>query len=171
MEFPEDLLYTEEHEWARVEDKTVTIGITDFAQKQLGDIVYLDLPGEGDELSQEDTFGVIESVKAVSDLYSPVSGRVVEVNTSLLDSPEIINQDPYGEGWMLRIEIEDEGSDELDELLNAQDYEKLVQAQEGKEDTSDDEEEDEKKEKNGKGDKDEEEDENEEEVLEDEDEV
>ena len=172
MEYPEDLLYTEEHEWARVEEKIVTIGITDFAQKQLGDIVYLDLPSEGDELSQEDTFGVIESVKAVSDLYSPVSGKVVEVNTSLLDSPEIINQDPYGEGWMLRIEIEDEGSDELEELLSAPTYEKLVEAQEGKEDISDDDEEEEKKEKKVKVvDEDEEdEDEDAEEVLKDEDE-
>ncbi len=145
MELPEDLLYTEEHEWASVEDNIVTVGITDFAQKQLGDVVFLDLPSEGDILNQEDTFGVIESVKAVSDLYAPVSGKVVEVNTSLLDSPEIVNQDPYVEGWMMRIEVDDGGHAELEELLDAKEYEKLVHAQEGKEEVSDDDDEEEGK--------------------------
>ena len=173
MEYPEDLLYTEEHEWASVEDNIVTVGITDFAQKHLGDVVFLDLPAEGDVLNQEDTFGVIESVKAVSDLYAPVSGKVVEVNSSLLDSPEIVNQDPYGEGWMMRIEIDENGHAELEELLDAKEYEKLVQAQEGKEDTSDDEDAEDNHKKDVKDDEDAEDDDDEagDDVLEDKDTV
>lgn len=131
MDFPEDLLYTEQHEWAHLEDDIVTVGVTDFAQQQLGDIVYLDLPSEGDVLNQEDTFGVIESVKAVSDLYAPISGKVVEVNTSLLESPELVNQDPYGEGWMMKIKVHKKGVEaELKNLLNHEKYKKLVEEKE-----------------------------------------
>ncbi len=138
MEFPEDLLYTEQHEWAHLEDGIVTVGVTDFAQQQLGDIVYLDLPSEGDELNQEDTFGVIESVKAVSDLYSPVTGQVVEVNTSLLESPELVNQDPYGEGWMMKIKVnKKEVEDELKELLDHEKYKKFVEEKENIEESED----------------------------------
>jgi len=127
MEIPEDLLYTEQHEWAHVEGKIVTVGITDFAQSQLGDIVYLDLPKEGTEVSAEDTFGVVESVKAVSDLYVPVSGRIIDVNTSLSDSPDIINDDPYGEGWMIKIQMGSEHQPELKNLLEHAAYEELVE--------------------------------------------
>ncbi|MBI2026227.1 MAG: glycine cleavage system protein GcvH [Deltaproteobacteria bacterium] len=126
MEFPEDLLYTEQHEWALVENNVVTVGVTDFAQNQLGDVVYLDLPTEGDVLNQEDTFGVIESVKAVSDLYSPVSGKVIEVNTAAVDSPEIVNDDPYGEGWLVKIKVDPSRQKELEGLLDAHSYEELV---------------------------------------------
>lgn len=125
-EFPEDLLYTEQHEWALVEDKIVTVGVSDFAQNQLGDIVYLDLPSEGDVLNQEDTFGVIESVKAVSDLYSPISGKVIEINSAVVDSPEIVNDDPYGEGWLIKIKMDSGKEKELESLLDAHAYEELV---------------------------------------------
>ncbi|MBI2608508.1 MAG: glycine cleavage system protein GcvH [Deltaproteobacteria bacterium] len=134
MEIPEDLLYTEQHEWAHVEEKIVTVGITDFAQSQLGDIVYLDLPKEGTEVSAEDTFGVVESVKAVSDLYAPVSGRVVDVNTSLADSPSLVNDDPYNEGWMIKIQMDSAGNPELKHLLASSAYEELVEGQESSED-------------------------------------
>ena len=131
MEFPEDFFYTEQHEWAFLEDGVVTIGITDFAQQQLGDIVYLDFPGVGDELNQEDTFGVVESVKAVSDLYSPVSGKVIEVNTSLIESPELVNEDPYHEGWMIKIKVDEkEVENELEKLLDHKKYQKFVEEKE-----------------------------------------
>jgi glycine cleavage system H protein len=105
MNTPEELLYTKTHEWIRLEGDRATIGITDFAQDQLGDIVYLELPDAGRTVSAEDPFGVVESVKAVSDLYAPVSGEIVAVNEALLDQPEAINTDPYGEGWMLVIRL------------------------------------------------------------------
>ncbi len=125
MDFPEELRYTREHEWALVEGNTVTVGITDYAQDSLGDIVYLELPEEGTEVESHEPFGVIESVKAVSDLYAPVTGRVIEVNKDLVDQPEIINEDPYGEGWMIKIEMDDPS--ELDELLTAEEYRRFIE--------------------------------------------
>jgi glycine cleavage system H protein len=125
---PADLKYTKEHEWVRVEDGVGTVGITDYAQDQLGDIVFVDLPASGTTVSQMEKFGEIESVKAVSELYSPVSGEVEEVNTTLADSPEHVNDSPYGEGWMLRIRLSEPS--EIDKLLSAQDYDDFT-AQEG----------------------------------------
>ena len=125
FEFPEDLKYTREHEWARKEDDgIVTVGISDYAQDALGDIVYVELPEEGEEVLKGESFGFVESVKSVSDLYAPVSGRVVKVNAALKDSPELVNSDPYGQAWMIEIESSDAG--ELDELLSAEAYTALT---------------------------------------------
>ncbi|MBF0492885.1 MAG: glycine cleavage system protein GcvH [Deltaproteobacteria bacterium] len=124
MHCPEDLKYTKEHEWVRVKGNVATLGITDYAQDQLGDIVFVELPEEGEDVEKGDTFGVVESTKSVSDLYLPVSGRVIEVNDPLLDSPEIVNEDSYGEGWMIRIEMDDKS--ELDDLLSAEEYEAFL---------------------------------------------
>lgn len=124
MNFPEDLKYTKEHEWVRIKGNTATVGITDWAQDQLGDIVFVELPEEGEEVEKGDTFGVVESTKSVSDLYLPVSGTVIEVNDPLLDSPEIINDDCYGEGWMIRIEMSDKN--ELSDLMSAEEYEAYI---------------------------------------------
>ena len=118
--YPDDLRYTKDHEWVRLEGDRGTVGITHYAQKQLGDVVYLELPEVGRALSVQDTFGTVESVKAVSDLYAPVSGKVVEVNAPLGDSPEYVNQDCYGEGWMIVIELSD--AKELDELMTVEQY-------------------------------------------------
>ena len=128
MEFPSDLKFTTEHEWVRVEGKTATIGITDYAQDQLGDIVFVELPEEGEQVVAGDTFGVVESTKSVSDLYAPVTGKVVESNDPLLESPETINDDPYGEGWMIKVEIKD--SKELSNLMSAKEYQALLKEQE-----------------------------------------
>jgi glycine cleavage system H protein len=122
MSVPGDLQYTKSHEWVRVEDGVATVGITDHAQDELGDVVFVELPETGATLAAGDSFGAVESVKAVSDLYSPVGGEVVEVNGALEDSPEKINEDPYGEGWILKLQISDEG-----DLLSAADYEKLLE--------------------------------------------
>lgn len=125
MQFPKDLRYTAEHEWIRVEGDVATIGITDHAQDALGDIVYLgDLPDEGDEVEKEDVIGVVESTKATSDIYAPLTGKVLEVNTDLVDSPDVLNEDPYGEGWIVRIEVAN--PDELESLLPAAEYKKLL---------------------------------------------
>lgn len=123
-EVPQDLLYTEKHEWVRTEDDLATIGITDYAQDQLGDIVYVELPAVGTKVAQMEPFGTIEAVKAVSDLYSPVSGEVIEVNESLRDDPSPIKSSPYGEGWMIRVKMTDK--DELSKLLKADRYKELV---------------------------------------------
>jgi glycine cleavage system H protein len=120
MAYPDDLSYSKEHEWVRQEGSRATIGITSFAADELGDIVFVELPELGATLSQFGTFGVVESVKAVSDLYSPVSGEVVEVNEALRDSPELMNTDPFGEGWIARVEMADRS--ELDGLLDADGY-------------------------------------------------
>ena len=120
MNIPDDLLYTKNHEWVKVEGATATVGITDHAQHQLGDIVYVELPGEGNAVTKDETFGVVESVKAVSDCYAPISGKVVGVNDPLSDSPESINEDCYGEGWMIRVEMSDRS--ELDELMDPKKY-------------------------------------------------
>ena len=125
---PSDLKYTREHEWAKVEGDRVRIGITDFAQEQLGDVVFVELPKVGARTTGMQTFGVVESVKAVSDLFAPVSGEVVEINADLAKKPETVNTDPYGQGWMLVIKLSD--VKELDNLLSAQDYTALIAAAE-----------------------------------------
>ena len=125
MEFPKDLRYTKEHEWVRMEGNVATIGITDHAQDSLGDVVYLELPSDGAAVTKDETFGVVESVKAVSDLYSPISGTVIEINDALVDSPEVINGDPYGDAWMLKVEMNSPA--EIKELLTADEYKKYVE--------------------------------------------
>ena len=124
MQVPTDLLYTEEHEWVKIEDDLVTIGITDFAQGELGDVVFVELPSVEDKVGINDVFGTIEAVKAVSDLFAPLSGKVVEVNEALADTPEIVNKEPYGDGWMIKIRLEDES--ELNGLLSPDRYEQIV---------------------------------------------
>ena len=125
MNFPEELKYTEDHEWVLVEDDVVTIGITDFAQDQLGDIVFVELPEVGDSVESGKTFGVVESVKAVSDVYAPVSGEVVEVNEELPDEPEALNNSPYEDGWMIKLKLADSGV--LDGLMDVSAYQKFVE--------------------------------------------
>ncbi|MFB6229047.1 MAG: glycine cleavage system protein GcvH [Halobacteriales archaeon] len=120
FEVPEDRRYLETHEWVHIEDGTARVGITDFAQDELGDVVFVEYPRVGEQLDQEEQFGVIESIKAVSDLYAPISGEVTAVNDDIETAPELVNEDPYGEGWMLEIEPEDEA--ELEELLTAGEY-------------------------------------------------
>ena len=120
MSYPDDLAYSREHEWVRVDGGRATIGITSFAADELGDIVFVELPEIGAALSQFASFGVVESVKAVSDLYAPISGEVVEVNDALRESPELLNADPFGEGWIARVELANRG--ELDTLLDADAY-------------------------------------------------
>jgi glycine cleavage system H protein len=121
LNIPEDLQYTESHEWVRIEGETATIGITDHAQDELGDVVFVELPGEGDAFDAGEPFGTVESVKAVSDLYAPVGGEVVEVNSALEDAPENINEDPYGEGWIVKLRTSDEPH-----LLSPHEYEQVV---------------------------------------------
>ena len=125
MEFPEELKYTEEHEWILVEGDIVTVGITDFAQDSLGDVVFAELPEVGTVLAAGKPFGVVESVKAVSDIYSPVSGEVVEINEELPDAPEVINTSPYEDGWMVKIKLADTA--ELDDLMDADDYQSFIE--------------------------------------------
>ncbi|WP_254535314.1 glycine cleavage system protein GcvH [Halomarina litorea] len=120
FEIPDDLYYLETHEWVRHDDGTARIGISDFAQDELGDVVFVELPDEGEALDREGQFGVIESIKAVSDLYSPVSGTVTTVNEALFDEPELVNDDPYGDGWML--ELEDVSEADLESLLSPDEY-------------------------------------------------
>ncbi|MDP9134671.1 MAG: glycine cleavage system protein GcvH [Actinomycetota bacterium] len=120
MSYPDDLRYSKEHEWVRAEDGRATIGITSFAADELGDIVFIELPEVGTSLTQFGTFGVVESVKAVSDLFSPVAGEVVEVNEALRDAPELLNTDPFGEGWIARVTLADAA--ELDNLMDAAAY-------------------------------------------------
>lgn len=128
MTFPDDLRYTKEHEWARKKGHLIVVGITEFAQEQLGDVVYLELPEVGDAVKRGDSFGVVESTKAVSELFAPVSGKVVEVNDPLSDAPQTVNDDPYEEGWMVAIEPSD--PKELEELLDAPAYQAFVEEQE-----------------------------------------
>jgi len=120
MKFPGDLLYTETHEWVRDEENHVTIGLTDYAQSQLKDIVYVDIPEAGSDFKKEDSMGVVESVKTVADIYAPVTGKVVETNFALKDHPQFVNEDPYGKGWLVKMEIQDR--DELKGLLSEKDY-------------------------------------------------
>ena len=120
MSYPDDLHYSKEHEWVRVDGSRATVGITSFAADELGDIVFVELPEVGTQLTQFGTFGVVESVKAVSDLYSPVSGEISEVNEALRDAPELLNTDPFGEGWIARVTLS--APDELDALMDAEAY-------------------------------------------------
>lgn len=124
MNFPEDLKYTKEHEWLRVEGNIGTVGVTDHAQGELGDIVYIDISSSLQEVSEGETFGTIEAVKTVADLFAPVSGKIVEVNTALNDAPETVNSDPYGNGWLVKIEMSD--LSQLDNLLDVNAYRELV---------------------------------------------
>lgn len=124
MDFPSDLKYSKEHEWVRVSGDAATIGITDYAQEQLGDVVMVELPKEGSAVKKDETFGVVESVKSVSDVFSPVSGSVVAVNSPLSDSPGVVNEDCYGEGWIVKINMSDVS--ELDGLMNAKAYQSYL---------------------------------------------
>jgi glycine cleavage system H protein len=124
---PEDLHYSKDHEWVRVEGDVAVAGITDYAQDSLGDVVYVELPKPGDEFAANESFGSVESVKAVSEVFSPVSGEVVEANETLNDEPEKVNQDPYGEGWMIRVKMSNPG--EVDSLLTAAEYEDFTKAE------------------------------------------
>ncbi|MEO6902322.1 MAG: glycine cleavage system protein GcvH [Bacteroidia bacterium] len=124
MNFPDSLKYTKDHEWIKIEGNTAIIGITEFAQSELGDIVYVDISTEGDNLSQEEIFGTVEAVKTVSDLFMPVSGKIVAVNKELDANPEAVNKDSYGKGWMIKVEISN--ASELNSLLSAADYKALV---------------------------------------------
>ena len=124
MSFPNDVKYTKDHEWLRVDGDEAIVGITHFAQSELGDIVFIDVDTEGESLEKEEVFGSVEAVKTVSDLFMPINGEVLEFNTNLEDNPELINSDPYGEGWIIRVSVSN--ADELEELLNSEDYKKLV---------------------------------------------
>ncbi|MFN7729328.1 MAG: glycine cleavage system protein GcvH [Bdellovibrio sp.] len=121
---PEEYYYTKDHEWAQVDENIVTVGITEFAQDSLGEIVYVELPEEGQKVTQNEPFGVVESVKAVSDLFAPVSGTVIEINTSLTDDPAVLNDNPMNDGWLVRIEMDTEK--ELANLMRATEYKKLI---------------------------------------------
>lgn len=123
--YPSEYYYSKDHEWVKIEGDTAVMGITDFAQKQLGDVVYIELPAVGAELGVHQTVGVVESVKAVSDVYSPISGKVTEVNSALNDAPETLNQDPHGQGWIIKLAVKDKS--ELENLLSASEYEKYVE--------------------------------------------
>jgi glycine cleavage system H protein len=126
MAVPEGLHFTKEHEWVQIDrDHIATIGITDFAQESLGDITFVQLPQENEEIKKDDPFGVVESVKAVSDLYSPVTGRVVEVNQPLLNAPELLNEDPYADGWMIKVEVKDES--EIEGLMSSKEYKEYIE--------------------------------------------
>ncbi len=124
MTVPSELKYSKEHEWVKVDGDIVTIGITDFAQSELGDIVFVELPEEGDELTSGDSFGSVQSVKTVSELYAPLSGKVVEVNEELEDSPEFVNESSYDKAWMVKVELSDKA--QLDELLDADAYSEMI---------------------------------------------
>ena len=123
--YPKEFYFTKDHEWVKLDGDTATVGITDFAQKQLGDVVYVELPAVGTGLDVHQTVGVVESVKAVSDIYSPVSGEVTAVNEGLNDSPEIVNQDPHGKGWIIRLKIKNKS--DLEKLMTVDDYEKFLE--------------------------------------------
>ncbi len=126
MNLPENLKYTKEHEWVRVEEDGVYVGITDFAQGELGDIVFVEIETEGEDLPKGETFGTVEAVKTVSDLFMPVGGQVLEFNAALEDEPELINKDPYGKGWMIKIEMSD--ASDLDDLMDGEAYQAMLEA-------------------------------------------
>ncbi|TVR41958.1 MAG: glycine cleavage system protein GcvH [Bacteroidia bacterium] len=126
MNIPENLKYTKDHEWVKIEGETATVGITDFAQSELGDIVFVEVDTEGEELDKEETFGTIEAVKTVSDLFMPISGEVTEFNEELEATPDIINKDPYGDGWIIKIKVKDPS--DADDLLTAEQYKELIGA-------------------------------------------
>ena len=124
MNFPENLKYTKDHEWISVEGDVATVGITDFAQSELGDIVFVDISTQGENLNQHDVFGTVEAVKTVSDLYMPISGEILEVNSGLDSTPESVNSDAYGSGWMVKVKLSD--ASQLDGLMSAADYKSLI---------------------------------------------
>ncbi|MFW5830711.1 MAG: glycine cleavage system protein GcvH [Prolixibacteraceae bacterium] len=126
MKIPAELKYTQDHEWVRVEGDVAVVGVTDYAQGELGDVVFVEIETEGEELDKGETFGTVEAVKTVSDLFMPLGGEVSEVNEALEDEPELVNKDPYGDGWMIKIKIAD--SSETDDLLSADDYKKMIEA-------------------------------------------
>ena len=126
MNFPSELKYTKDHEWVKVEGNEAFIGITDFAQRELGDIVYIDINTVGDEVSKDEVFGTVEAVKTVSDLFMPVTGTVLEINAALNDNPELVNSDPYGQGWMVKVAVAD--ASQVEGLLTADAYKALVGA-------------------------------------------
>ena len=126
MKIPSDLKYSKDHEWIKVDGDKATIGITDFAQRELGDIVYVEIESLGEELDEQSVFGTVEAVKTVSDLFMPLNGEVLEFNTALEDTPEAVNEDPYESGWMIKIRIQN--PDQLNELLNADQYKSLIEA-------------------------------------------
>lgn len=127
MSYPDDIRYTPEHEWAKLENGVVTVGITSYATEQLGDVVFVELPDIGRKLELSKTFGVVEAVKTVSDLFAPLAGEVIEVNSALSDNPALVNQSPYGEGWMIK--VKPAGPDPLKGLMNNEEYEKLLEEQ------------------------------------------
>ena len=124
MNIPEELKYTEEHEWVRIEDNIAVVGITDFAQGELGDIVYLEIDTLDNQIDSNEVFGTVEAVKTVSDLFMPISGKVIEVNSSIEDKPELVNEDPYGDGWIIKIDITEQS--QIDKLLSPSDYRNLI---------------------------------------------
>ncbi|MDR2627025.1 MAG: glycine cleavage system protein GcvH [Dysgonamonadaceae bacterium] len=124
MQFPTEIKYTKDHEWIRLEGKNAVVGITDYAQSELGDVIYVDIPTVGEQLSKEAVFGTVEAVKTVSDLFLPVSGTVSEINPELEGYPELVNTDPYGKGWIIRLEVAD--ATEYDDLLSSSEYAKLI---------------------------------------------
>ncbi len=126
MKFPSELRYTKEHEWVRLDGNAATVGITDFAQSELGDVVFVEFEPVDSELKRADVFGTVEAVKTVSELYMPISGRVTEINEELDSHPEYLNEDPYGKGWMVKIELSD--ASELDDLLRAEEYQEMVES-------------------------------------------
>jgi glycine cleavage system H protein len=125
MNIPDNIKYTKDHEWLKIEGNEAIIGITDFAQNELGDIVFIEVETEGETLEKEEAFGTIEAVKTVSDMFMPVGGEVIEFNPELEDKPELINQDPYGEGWIIKINITN--TDEIDDLLSAEEYKEIIE--------------------------------------------
>ena len=124
MNIPEELRYTEEHEWVKLDGNVATVGITDFAQSELGDIVYLEIDTLDTEINSNDVFGTVEAVKTVSDLFMPVNGKVIEVNSSLEDNPEVVNDDPYGDGWIIKIEVSNPS--DIDTLMSSEEYKNLI---------------------------------------------
>ena len=126
MNIPSDLKYTKDHEWVKVDGDIATVGITDFAQDELGDVVFVEIETEGESLDKEETFGTIEAVKTVSDMFMPLGGEIIEVNPKLEDAPEVVNQAPYSDGWMIKIKINN--ADELSELMNAEEYKNQIEA-------------------------------------------
>jgi glycine cleavage system H protein len=125
MNIPENLRYTKDHEWIRIENKVAFVGITDYAQGELGDIVFIEIETLGEHLEKEEVFGTIEAVKTVSDIFMPVSGKIVEINDKLEDHPDLVNKDPYGEGWLIKVEVDDEN--QVNSLHDAQSYKKMIE--------------------------------------------
>jgi glycine cleavage system H protein len=140
MKFPKKLKYTREHEWVQIEGNQATVGITDYAQHELGEVVYVELPKVGDTVTKDEPFGVVESVKAASDIYAPLSGDVTEVNEELTETPELINDDPYGDAWLIRIEMSDPS--EVDSLMSAEEYKRYIEEEAEDADLEEEEEED-----------------------------